>query len=270
MRKLISATAKFIAQKRNKKSINKFYQILDLFLKKANNLNFDGQTNGELHLIKVLSGLDFKIVFDVGANKGEWILSAVDLFPKATFHAFELVPTTFHKLQSKFGSHPRVRLNPVGLSDYAGDIPIFVGIHDEVSTTFKIEGTAAHADFYSDEIVCKVNTGEAYMQEEVIEEIDFLKIDTEGNDFRVIKGFGESIKKVKVIQFEYGIFNIASKDLLCDFYNHLSNMGFLVGKVFPNHIDLTPYHFDMENFHGGNFLAVRKDLTGFLEKINQG
>lgn len=267
MRKIFAVLARYLAANRNNKLVNKLYQNLDYFLRKVNNQDFDGETNGELRLMQLLSEYDYKVLFDVGANRGEWITWSVDLFPNASFHAFELVPSTFDLLQSKFGDHPRVKLNPIGLSDFSGEIPIYVGAENEISTAFKVEGSALHEAAYSGRILCEVSSGEAYMLAEGIDEIDFLKIDTEGNDFRVIKGFGESIKKVKVLQFEYGVFNIASKDLLCDFYSYLSQMGFKVGKVFPKHIDFAPYHFDMENFHGGNFLAVRNDQRDLLESL---
>ncbi len=41
-----------------------------------------------------------------------------------------------------------------------------------------------------------------YCKENNIDHIDFLKIDTEGFDFEVIKGCGRFIKNIKYIQFE--------------------------------------------------------------------
>ncbi|PRY84074.1 FkbM family methyltransferase [Mongoliibacter ruber] len=268
MRKLFAFTARLIAKKRKNRLVESLYQKLDLFLKKSNNLNFYGHSNGEVNVLKVLSDYDIKTVFDVGANRGEWIKSASEFFPKASFHAFELVPSTFSMLEENLKGMDQVKLNPFGLSDFTGSIPIYVGPYDDISTTFKVKGTAAHEEYYSEELECKAFTGKEYMSSVGVEEIDFLKIDTEGNDFRVIKGFEEQIKKVKVIQFEYGIFNISSKDLLCDFYHYLSENGFKVGKIFPEHVDFTPYHFDMENFHGGNFLAIRNDMPDLQKRFS--
>jgi hypothetical protein len=107
------------------------------------------------------------------------------------------------------------------------------------------------------------------MQKHSIGTIDFLKIDKEGSDLWVINGFENALKKVKLIQFEYGIFNIQSKDLLVDFYTYLKNMGFVVGKIFPNHIDFSPYHFNMENFHGGNFIAINENEPEIIEAFTQ-
>ena len=41
-----------------------------------------------------------------------------------------------------------------------------------------------------------------YVKENKIKKIDFLKIDTDGFDFEVIKGCGKFLDKIKYIQFE--------------------------------------------------------------------
>ena len=87
-------------------------------------------------------------------------------------------------------------------------------------------------------------------------------------DLRVIRGFGSSICKVRAIQFEYGIFNISSRDLLYDFYRYLNDFGFIVGKIFPRTVIFSEFAFEMENFHGSNYLAVHRDdveLIALLE-----
>ena len=86
-------------------------------------------------------------------------------------------------------------------------------------------------------------------------------------DLRVIKGFGEDIRKVRAIQFEYGIFNISSHDLLADFCSWLGSRGFVVGKVFPRTVQFFDYDFNMENFHGSNYVAVREDERKLIRDL---
>jgi hypothetical protein len=96
-----------------------------------------------------------------------------------------------------------------------------------------------------------------------------VKVDVEGMDFKVIKGFGDQIKNVRVVQFEYGIFNIASHDLLSDFCRHFKHNGFIVGKIFPNSVNFFEYHFNMENFHGSNYLAVRNEEKDLISNLSR-
>ncbi len=109
--------------------------------------------------------------------------------------------------------------------------------------------------------ICIVQRGDDFCKKLNIESIDFLKIDTEGNDFKVLKGFENKIKnnKIRLIQFEYGPFAIDSKDLLKDFYVLLNQYGYIIGKIYPSYIDFRIYHIHSENFILSNFIAIRKD-----------
>jgi FkbM family methyltransferase len=85
-----------------------------------------------------------------------------------------------------------------------------------------------HPDTYMNwtKSIFEVNRADEYIQKNSIESIDFLKIDTEGFELKVIKGFGDDIQKVKVIQFEYGGTFIDSGDKLKDVVHYLITYGF--------------------------------------------
>ena len=52
------------------------------------------------------------------------------------------------------------------------------------------------------------------MAEHKIEQIDFLKIDTEGFDYKVLQGAGEVIKKCRYIQYEHWNDRLCFHDIL--------------------------------------------------------
>jgi FkbM family methyltransferase len=270
MRRIFSVIARYIAKKRNKGWVNKLYFALDVFQRKSNNVNFNSKTNGEDRIINIMVTNGLKLVFDVGANVGDFSRGIYSLSPKTKIHAFEIIPTTFTELKRNTSEVQNLVCNNFGLSDETGQLTMHIGESNLVSTAFKIDGMKDHQTYYNQELICDVMKGSEYLNKNKISIVDFLKIDTEGSDLRVIKGFGDEIKKFKVIQFEYGIFNIQSKDLLRDFYTYLSDNGFIVGKIFPNYVDFSLYHFNLENFHGGNFLAVNKNekslISDFVNK----
>ena len=41
---------------------------------------------------------------------------------------------------------------------------------------------------------------------------------------------------MQAVQFEYGVFNIASRDLLVDFYRFLGARDFVVGRILPSRV----------------------------------
>ena len=79
----------------------------------------------------------------------------------------------------------------------------------------------------------KMNRLEGILKELKIKEVDILKIDTEGYDYKVIKGLGESIKFVKYIYFEHHFHDMLIKKYnLSDVNSYLYNYNFI--KVFKS------------------------------------
>jgi len=233
-----------------------------------NNTNFDAATNGEARALRILSRHDMRCLFDVGANVGDWSRMASESFPESSIHAFEVVPATFAELVRKTSDIPGITHNGVGLSDSAEEITLYLsskGTSD--ATAFKINSAASHNDYYVHEVRGRTITGLDYVTTRNIPEVDILKIDVEGMDLRVIRGFSEALDRVRVIQFEYGVFNISSHDLLSDFYALLEEAGFVIGKIYPRVVDFSAYHFHMENFHYSNYLAIRRGESELLAEL---
>ncbi len=267
LNRLIAGIGFKLSKYRGNRLVEAIEKAIDTFHRSINNVNFNMDHNGELRVLKILALEDPKCVFDVGANIGEWSQLASSLYPSSTIHAFEIVPSTYEELVQNVSELKNVITNNFGLSSEEAVITISIGGGSTVATGCKIEGMSFHDDYYKEQIQCDTKKAAGYLDEHNIETIDFLKIDVEGMDYKVIEGFGEQIKKARVVQFEYGIFNIGSHDLLSDFCNLFKNNGFVVGKVFPNSVQFFDYHFNMENFHGSNYLAVRKDETALIEKL---
>jgi FkbM family methyltransferase len=57
------------------------------------------------------------VFFDVDANVGEWSVMALDLFPEATIHAFEINPVVAEQLAARVASEHKVHVHALGLAD---------------------------------------------------------------------------------------------------------------------------------------------------------
>jgi FkbM family methyltransferase len=89
--------------------------------------------------------------------------------------------------------------------------------------------------------------------------IDFIKIDTEGNEYEVIKGLGNSIKLVKVIQFEFGATSVDTKIPFLKFWTLLKENNFDIYRMGPyNLFEVKSYSIDDEFIEYSNFIAVNK------------
>lgn len=211
-----------------------------------------------------LSTTQPQCVFDVGANIGDWTAEVRSTIPRAEVHSFELVPSTATSLQDRFAGDERVKVNTLGLLDSPGTVrvkhyPAFPAASSVNDFPHPLEHEWLEAS---------VTTGDAYCRTHGVTHIDLLKIDAEGSDHLVLKGFSEMLKSVDVVQFEYGRAAIRNHFLLADFYDFFGEMGMRVGKLYPTGVDFREYDINRhEDFLGPNYVAVaaeRHDLVRLL------
>jgi FkbM family methyltransferase len=156
-----------------------------------NNCNI--QTNGELWFYKTYIEKNCSLVFDVG-SRDDTLFGSFE----GEVHYFEPDPLSLQKLFGKI-KNKRSFLNNFGLSDKEETITYY----KEHQSFLDRKITQPHVTL-GDPIQLHVKRGDAYCLEKNIETIDFLKVDTEGYEMKVLQGFGDYLKKVRILQFEYG------------------------------------------------------------------
>ena len=176
------------------------------------------------------------VIFDVGANIGSKTLLFKKLFPQSRIYSFEPNPKCFEKL--RVINQENIKLFPLAL-----------GIKKEKIKLYDREspGTTKHSSLYKEVITechhsefvefdVHVETLDTICKQEGIEYIDFIKIDTEGNDFFVLQGAKELLSKggIKCIQFEFNIMNTVSRIFFRDFIQLLK--GYRLYRMLPNGI----------------------------------
>lgn len=198
------------------------------------------------------------IIFDAGANIGEYALLASKSCPNAKIYCFEPVESTFHQLQTNLSKVDAAILVNKGLSAKNENIMINLYEASAHSSVHNIKGITAES---SKKEQIEVVSGDLFMQENGIEQIDLLKLDIEGGEMSALKGFSTALqrRRIRAIQFEYGYINISTKDLLLDFYDFFDSFGYGLGKIYPNKVEFREYRFKHEDFIGPNYLAIHKD-----------
>lgn len=220
--------------------------------------------SGELEMVKNISSKYLhkkkSIIFDIGANIGEYSKSLSTIFPTANIFSFEPSPVTFLELQK----------NTKG---YLNITPVNVGFSDKIENRFLYsdEEKSGLASIYNrrlDHLKIKFNRKEKiklitiddYCKKNNIKRISFLKIDAEGNEYRILQGASNMIKsrKIDYIQFEFGGCNIDSKTFIQDFYYLLGN-DYKFYRIVKNGIyPLGLYKERYECFVTTNYLAELK------------
>jgi FkbM family methyltransferase len=261
----IALLAYRMAQPPNGEDARGMALFCEQFLLNYNNFNYNMHSNGEQWLLNKLAAFRPRVVFDVGANVGDWLEMASATLPEAQFHAFEIIESTFMTLAQRMAGRPGMVLNHCGLANHSGNVKMHV-FH--ASSALSSYVAYPHGSHY--EAFCPVKRGDEYAKDQGIERIDLLKIDVEGAEHLVLEGLDALLAGggIDVIQFEYGMVNIITHFLLRDFYQFFESRDYLVGKLFPDHVDFRNYELEDEKFRGPNYVAVRKAQEHIINALS--
>ena len=249
------------------------YVAAKKFILTYEGFSYSFQKNGEERLLDALADTDVKTVFDVGANIGGWTEIASRKFTNAKVHSFEISQATFKALQQKHIDNTRVFLNNFGLSDKKGEFE-----YKDYGENSGVNSLITDADFHDNSISptfvkALVETGNDYCKNNNIEEIDVLKIDVEGAEHLVLKGFSDLLEAgaIKVIQFEYGYTHGDARFLIKDFYKLLGKYDYALGPLKPNGVIFMDFDYALNDFNSGpSYVAVHKSCTAIMEKVKGG
>jgi FkbM family methyltransferase len=186
--------------------------------------------SGEGHVIDLvcrrLVGREPIILFDVGANVGVYTKALLDAFSgSATVYAFEPAPSAFKLLASNLDDAKNVQLRNIGFGERQGPAVLHsAGPGSKLGSLYEIGDRLARAGaaVTLDEQI-RLTTIDRFCSEEEIDRIDFLKIDVEGHELRVLEGAAEMLagSRIDAIQFEFSAANVESRTYFRDFWNLL-------------------------------------------------
>lgn len=269
--------AHFIAKNSYRRPIDRLCALCNYYRESFANLNYDWRTNGESRVLDILAksleGTNTPTIFDVGANIGDWSNIAAQVFPQSNIYSFEPIPKTFARFKENTQSQTNIHAFNVGLSDKDEELTFAYNADNDAYSSALIdafEDGHHYIDHSFDK--GKLTTGDSFCQENNINNIDFLKIDTEGYEGHVLRGFEHMLSsgKIHVIQFEYNRACIFANFILKNFYDLLKEQ-YALGKIYPNRVRFKDYSSEDEDFMGPNYLAVLKtehDLINKLSKID--
>jgi hypothetical protein len=194
-------------------------------------LNFQSEyLQGEnLWLNKFLKEKIRPVIFDVGANVGLYSQSIFKTNSEAIVYAFEPHPNTYKKLVNNIKNQ---NFYPINMG---------IGFENNRLTLFDYNNKdgSEHASLYKSVIsdlhkgipvshIVDITTIDNFVIKNNINQIDLLKIDTEGNEFNVLKGAERTLKekRIKALQIEFNEMNIISKASFKDFWDLLTDYDF--------------------------------------------
>lgn len=241
----------------------------------------DMRSNGELvmqrRLLQLVASRSEKtIVFDVGANIGDWTISLLqatmkaELIDRVEIRAFEPVPSTFDTLTSRISKHvgsEHVLLVRQALSSERGEREMHI-VGNNAGTN-SLHGSTQSSNLPTISVL--TNTVDTYCKDESIETIHYLKCDTEGHDVEVMTGAMAMLNegRVMVFQFEYNHRWVDSRHYLKDAFELVEKRDYIVGKITPSGVEIySAWHPELERFIEGNYLFLHKKVFSWFKTFS--
>jgi len=235
--------------------LRRFFQKVSNVLRRVSyNSSYDFTKNGEIKTaVPYVSSSP--VLIDVGANNGNWAAKFLKMYPGAQCYLVEANPRLANKLQDRFANDKRIKVINVALSESDGTAIFNIPEGKDTHSSLEDVKVGRPPDLVS-QISVDTLTGEALLSQYGIDRVDFLKIDVEGHELQVLKGFNDAINSssVKNIQFEYSEINLEKRAYLEDFYTILHK--YRIGRIYPNIVEFKNYELTDETFISGNFFAT--------------
>lgn len=199
---------------------------------------------------KYLNIEDSDIVFDIGANFGIMSLQFAKAAPKAKVYAFEPTHYALKRFKKNLSLNPELakRIIPVNTfisakTEANADIKAFsswkVDAKENASELHPVHlGTAKGT-----EGVASITLNDFCLQNS-IPKIDFIKIDTDGHEYEILKGAKDVISKFRPkIIFEIGLYVMEEKGIDFSFYaNYFGSLNYkLIDSKTGENIDIKNY-----------------------------
>ena len=216
-----------------------------------------GETRAIAQFVK---GVAAPVVFDVGANTGDWTAAVLAIAPASRIHAFEPQASLATQVATR---HSQVKVNSVALGETPGELSLYdYEDHPGSQHASLLQGVidGVHRS-KPRETVVPVTTLDSYCLEHNVATIDLLKIDVEGFELNVLRGAKRLLEegRIAAIQFEFNEMNVVGRTFLNDFMKYMQP-AYRLYRVLPH--GLLPlseqnYWFN-EQFIFQNIIAVRK------------
>tara|TARA_B110000971_G_C20040176_1_gene517746 strand:- start:24942 stop:25682 length:741 start_codon:yes stop_codon:yes gene_type:complete len=221
-----------------KKLIKKIVNYLGYdIIKKGKTVSFDD-------IIKINTTKNNPTIIDVGANEGQSIIRFRKKFPNSIIHSFEPNLDAFKILKKNFENDSKIIINNKAVGDINEKKTFYETKKTTHSSFYKInnksewikirskEHNTTISGYTKKEREVEVITLDKYCNENNIDKVDLLKIDTQGYEEEVVKGCKFLIKenKINLIETEIMLDDVYKRNIsIYDIEKNLQNIYKLIG-----------------------------------------
>lgn len=235
---------------------------------RVGSIEHNGEAFALRSMLKSTSTIDPLVVFDIGANQGEWTENLLRGLPterlgqdRLAVHAFEPVPGTAELFRDRIAGLPgqeAVSLHNCAVSDAEGRATIGVYAVGAGTNSLHFDQdirptqTTIEVDLTSLDKFCEMQK---------IDHIHFVKCDTEGHDAKVIRGAQKTIQsgRIDVLQFEYNHRWVLGRAFLKDIFDLIEGLPYSLARVDETHLTVFDgWHQELDRFFQSNYILVHE------------
>jgi len=261
-KRLLNAVAPFIGRFHRWMPLVKIEKYTAFLQGKGSGSGWDaGETRA---LARVINNYNSdSIIFDVGANNGEWAVKLSDQIKgEAVFYLFECSPYVLPHLSKRtpYIKNPIVVESAVSSED--GTVPLHTPAIGSGLASVHARRDAGIVQHEYITLDVPATTIDSIVAKYEIEYISLLKMDIEGHELSALKGASESLSRgiIQSISYEFGSANINSETYFHDFWDLLTGADYSIFRIGLGGIliQVKKYTEDLEYFRGAtNYIAMK-------------
>jgi len=206
------------------------------------------------------AGFKPQVIYDVGASHAPWSYYVSPIFPEAAYYLFEpLVDLKYSELcKNAIQVHPDFKVFKIGLGEVSGPVEIFSDSGGFGASVLSGSGSPA----LNERFTVQLFRMDELIQKKRLPVPDLLKMDVQGAELQVLRGAGEFLDRIQVIEAEtwlvrgYG----PRTPLFHEVAEFLSSKGFAVFEIGDR------FYTSTHEFYAFDVFFVRRDLLAHLAK----
>lgn len=171
------------------------------------------------------------VIIDGGAHKGGSVMAFSEVVPRAEYHCFEPDPVLVREISELFSDRPDVHVVAAALGESSGKATFNINVSRPTNSLLPAADNL-QADIQGlcqvvEQVEVEVMSVDAYCEARGIRQVDILKLDLQGYDYKALLGAKATLREVKVVLVEVLFAEIYKGcHLFPDILGFMSDCGF--------------------------------------------